>query len=227
MLDLIEQGARIPDHGLRHPVRDIRVIARDLTGRSRLERTDGTVTTPLGLLGDYRDRAAHLVETGDHSLGDDALAAYVIDLWTRMLGAVETQDFSSVDTEIDWVMKKALIDRAMARGGIRIGDAQIQRLDIAYHDITPGTGLFPRLEAAGLAKSLVPAEAVTRAKDEPPETTRAAVRGAFIRAAHDARRDYTVDWVHLRLNDESGRAVALKDPFSATHAQAEALIAGL
>ncbi|WP_232252796.1 Pup--protein ligase [Brevibacterium casei] len=227
MLDLIEQGARIPDHGLRHPVRDIRVIARDLTGRSRLERTDGTVTTPLGLLGDYRDRAAHLVETGDHSLGDDDLAAYVIDLWTRMLGAVETQDFSSVDTEIDWVMKKALIDRAMARGGIGIGDAQIQRLDIAYRDITPGTGLFPRLEAAGLAKSLVPAEAVTRAKDEPPETTRAAVRGAFIRAAHDARRDYTVDWVHLRLNDESGRAVALKDPFSATHAQAEALIAGL
>ncbi|MBX4377827.1 proteasome accessory factor PafA2 family protein, partial [Mycobacterium tuberculosis] len=92
-LDLIEQGARIPDHGLRHPVRDTRVIARDLAGRSRLGRTDGTVATPVGLLGDYRDRAAHLVETGDHSLGDDALAAYVIDLWTRMLGAVETQDF--------------------------------------------------------------------------------------------------------------------------------------
>lgn len=144
-----------------------------------------------------------------------------------MLEALGSQDFSTVDTEIDWVMKRALIDRAMTRGGIGLGDPQIQRLDIAYHDITPATGLFPKLEAAGLAKSLVTAQAQTAAKDEPPMSTRAAVRGAFIRAAHDARRDYTVDWVHLRLNDESGRAVALKDPFSPTHPQAEALIAGL
>lgn len=227
MLDLIEQGARLPDHGLRHPVRDIRVIARDLTGRTVLERSDGSTTTPLGLLADYRDRAAHLVETGDHSLGDEALAAYVIDLWSRMLTAVEAQDFAGVDTEIDWVIKRTLIDRAMARGDIGLSDPQIQRLDIAYHDITPATGLFPRLEAAGLAKSLVSRQDQDAAKEAPPQTTRAAVRGEFIRAAHDARRDYTVDWVHLRLNDESGRAVALKDPFSPTHPQAEALIAGL
>src|SRR5699024_7927179 len=71
MLDLIEQGARTPENGLRHPVRDIRLVARDLTGRVVLERTDGTTTTPLGLLADYRDRAQRLVDTGDHSLGDE------------------------------------------------------------------------------------------------------------------------------------------------------------
>ncbi|WP_209326042.1 Pup--protein ligase [Brevibacterium renqingii] len=227
MLDLIEQGARIPENGLRHPVRDIRLVARDLTGRVVLERTDGSTTTPLRLLADYRDRAQRLVETGDHSLGDEELARYVIDLWTRMLTAVESQDFSAVETEIDWVLKRTLIERSMARGGERITDPRLHRLDIAYHDITPATGLFPKLEAAGMAKNLVPAEAVERAKDLPPASTRAAIRGEFIRAAHDARRDYTVDWVHLRLNDESGRAVALKDPFATSHPQAETLIAGL
>ena len=227
MLDLIEQGARIPENGLRHPVRDIRLVARDLTGRVVLERTDGTTTTPLGLLSDYRDRAQRIVESGEHSLGDDDLAHYVIDLWTRMLTAVESQDFSSVDTEIDWVMKRTLIERSMQRGITDIADARIHRLDIAFHDITPATGLFPKLEAAGMAKSLVPAEAAERAKDIPPASTRAAIRGEFVRAAHAARRDYTVDWVHLRLNDESGRAVALKDPFATTHPQAETLIAGL
>ena len=78
-----------------------------------------------------------------------------------------------------------------------------------------------------MAKNLVPAEAATRAKDVPPASTRAAIRGEFVRVAHAARRDYTVDWVHLRLNDESGRAVALKDPFATSHPQAETLIAGL
>ncbi|WP_166971754.1 Pup--protein ligase [Brevibacterium atlanticum] len=227
MLDLIEQGARIPENGLRHPVRDIRLVARDLTGSVVLERTDGTTTTPLGLLEDYRDRAQRLVDSGDHSLGDEELARYVIDLWTRMLTAVESQDFSAVDTEIDWVMKRTLIKRSMARGSEDITDPRIHRLDIAYHDITPATGLFPKLEAAGMATSLVPAAAAEKAKVEPPAGTRAAIRGEFVRAAHAARRDYTVDWVHLRLNDESGRAVALKDPFATTHPQAEALIAGL
>ncbi|WP_309130256.1 Pup--protein ligase [Brevibacterium sp.] len=227
ILDLIEQGARIPEHGLRHPVRDIRLVARDLTGSVPLERTDGSTITPLRLLADYRDRAQVIVDSGDHSLGDDSTAFYVIDLWTRMLDSVESQDFTAVEHEIDWVMKKALIDRALARGIDDIADPRIHRLDIAYHDITPATGLFPKLERAGVAKCLVPAEAAQRAKDRAPATTRAAIRGEFVRAAHAARRDYTVDWVHLRLNDEAGRAVALKDPFESTHPQAEALIAGL
>ncbi|MGO1311172.1 MAG: Pup--protein ligase [Brevibacterium aurantiacum] len=227
MLDLIEQGARIPEHGLRHPVRDIRLVARDLTGSVKLERTDGTTITPLNLLADYRDRARVIVDNGDHSLGDDGMAEYVIDLWTRMLEAVESQDFSAVDHEIDWVMKKTLIDRALARGIDDVTDARISRLDIAYHDITPETGLLPKLERTGMAKNLVSAEAREKAKDIPPTSTRAAIRGEFVRAAHAARRDYTVDWVHLRLNDESGRAVALKNPFEPTHPQAEALIAGL
>lgn len=227
MLDLIEQGARIPEHGLRHPVRDIRLVARDLTGSVPLERTDGTTITPLNLLADYRDRAQVLVKKGDHSLGDDGMAEYVIDLWTRMLDAVAAQDFSAVDHEIDWVMKKTLIDRSLARGIDDLTDPRISRLDIAYHDITPDTGLFPKLERSGMAMNLVSAAAQEKAKDVPPASTRAAIRGEFVRAAHDARRDYTVDWVHLRLNDESGRAVALKNPFEPTHPQAEALIAGL
>lgn len=227
MLDLIEQGARIPDHGLRHPVRDIRRVARDLTGSIDLERTDGSRITPLRLLSDYRDRAQVLVDKGDHSLGEESLARYVIDLWTRMLEAIETQDFTQVSTEIDWVMKKSLIDRSVERHSCSLTDPRIARLDIAYHDITPSSGLFPKLEASGLAKNLVTAERRDEAKDVPPQTTRAAVRGAFVDSAHKARRDYTVDWVHLRLNDEAGRAVALKDPFASTHPQAEALIAGL
>ena len=39
------------------------------------------------------------------------------------------------------------------------------------------------------------------AKGKPPQTTRARLRGAFIRRAQERRRDFTVDWVHLKLNE--------------------------
>ena len=37
----------------------------------------------------------------------------VMDLWERALKAVEAQDFSGVETEIDWVIKQRLLERYM------------------------------------------------------------------------------------------------------------------
>ena len=56
---------------------------------------------------------------------------------------------------------------------------------------------------------------IFRAKSVPPQTTRAKLRGDFIRAAQEGRNDYTVDWVHLKLNDQAQRTVLCKDPFLA------------
>ncbi|GAA2014423.1 Pup--protein ligase [Brevibacterium samyangense] len=224
VLDLIETGAPIEDLTLRNPIRDIRHVARDLTGSHVLELASGRTLTVRDLLGIYLERARHLVEGGHHSLGDDATAHRVLDLWTRMLTATESGDFSTVDTEIDWVIKKKLVDRYLARSEAGLADPRIARLDFAYHDLTPGVGMFPKLEAAGLAARTVGAEAIARATTEPPATTRAAVRGRFVGAAHDAGRDFTVDWVHLRLNDQMQRAVVLKDPFDPTSESADTLI---
>jgi proteasome accessory factor A len=54
---------------------------------------------------------------------------------------------------------------------------------------------------------------IFRAKTVPPQTTRARLRGDFIRRAQERRRDFTVDWVHLKLNDQAQRTVLCKDPF--------------
>ncbi|MCK1802411.1 Pup--protein ligase [Nocardia zapadnayensis] len=227
VLDLIESGAPIRDLSLRNPIRDIRHVARDLTGRHVLELVSGERLTVLELLSIYLERARALVAAGDHSLGSDASAARVIDLWTRILAAVESGDFTGVDTEIDWVIKCGLVQRYLQRSEAGLADPRIARLDFAFHDLTPGSGMLARLEAAGLAARVVPEDTVRAAVDAPPATTRAAIRGRFVRAAHAARRDFTVDWVHLRLNDQLQRAVVLKDPFAASNDSADALIAGL
>jgi proteasome accessory factor A len=66
---------------------------------------------------------------------------------------------------------------------------------------------------------------VQRAMREPPQTTRARLRGEFIRRAKQRRRDYTVDWVHLKLNDQAQRTVLCKDPFKSVDDRVEQLMA--
>ena len=61
----------------------------------------------------------------------------------------------------------------------------------------------------------------------PPQTTRARLRGAFIKRAKERKRDYTVDWVHLKLNDQAQRTVLCKDPFKSRDERVERLIASL
>ncbi|WP_029089232.1 Pup--protein ligase [Brevibacterium album] len=227
VLDLIETGVPVRDLSLRHPIRDIRLIARDLTGSTELEGADGGARTALQLQGVYLEHAAALVQRGDHSLGDDATAARVIDRWSRMLAALESGDPSVMAEEIDWVAKKALMDRYLERSGADFSDPRLARLDVAFHDITPGAGLLSSLEAAGRVRTVAGRDAIARAEETPPESTRARLRGRFVAAAHAARRDFTVDWVHLRVNDHAHRAVVLKDPFAPENERAEALIAAL
>ena len=68
---------------------------------------------------------------------------------------------------------------------------------------------------------------IFEAKEMPPQTTRARLRGEFIRHAQEKRRDFTVDWVHLKLNDQAQRTVLCKDPFRAYDERVERLIASM
>jgi proteasome accessory factor A len=63
--------------------------------------------------------------------------------------------------------------------------------------------------------------------ETPPQTTRARLRGEFIRRAKDRKRDYTVDWVHLKLNDQAQRTVLCKDPFRSHDERVDRLIESL
>ncbi|MBT5757782.1 MAG: Pup--protein ligase, partial [Acidimicrobiaceae bacterium] len=88
-------------------------------------------------------------------------------------------------------------------------------------------GLFYRLQKKGLVERICTDAQIAAAVDTPPQTTRARLRGEFIRRAKERRRDYTVDWVHLKLNDQAQRTVLCKDPFKAHDERVEKLIESL
>jgi hypothetical protein len=80
----------------------------------------------------------------------------------------------------------------------------------------------------GTDAGLGPSDAdIDVAMDTPPQTTRARLRGEFIKRAKERKRDYTVDWVHLKLNDQAQRTVLCKDPFKSRDERVEKLISSL
>ena len=219
VLHAMEIGTDFSDLALADPMEAIRRISLDLDGRQTIELSDGRRLSAAQIQREIRRRALKALENEEVP----ELYSYLFDLWERALNAIDSRDWSGIATEIDYAIKKRLIDAYVARTGAELGDARIARLMLAYHDITGG-GLAPRLEASGAMVRLTSTEQVSTAVAAPPATTRAVLRAAAIKAAETSRRDLGVDWVNLRL-EGTGTLVALQDPFATQDERVDELIA--
>ena len=221
LLDYLEHGGDLGDLALADPMRAIRDTCHDMSGGVLLERVDGRTITPLEM------QAEHLGRLRDHVAQDievTALHTAALDLWERGLQALRLQQPELVDTELDWAVKQRLLTRYCQRHDTDLTDPRVRRLALAYHDVSAGGGLRQRLEGAGLLRRFVDEETCRRAVDTPPATTRARLRGAVVARAEDLRRDVSVDWVGVRLDDGVCSPVTLSDPFCAVDERIDALL---
>ena len=147
-------------------------------------------------------------------------------MWEQALTTIE-KDPLGQDREADWVIKYKLIEAYRERHGLELTDPKIALLDLQYHDINRSRGVFYRMQDRGLVERICDDIEIDEAIDTPPQTTRARLRGEFIKKAKERKRDYTVDWVHLKLNDQAQRTVLCKDPFRSHDERVEKLIASL
>ncbi|GAA1084566.1 Pup--protein ligase [Tsukamurella spumae] len=223
VLEMIEAGVQFRDFSLDNPIRAIREVSHDTTGRHEVRLAGGRQAGALDIQREYYAKTVEYLATRE----PDEQLAQVVDLWGRTLDAVESQDFSGVDTEIDWVIKRKLFQRYLDKYSMELSDPKIAQLDLAYHDIKRGRGVFDVLQRRGMAARVTTDEAIDAAVKTPPQTTRAKLRGEFITAAQAAGRDFTVDWVHLKLNDQAQRTVLCKDPFRSVDERVERLIASM
>ena len=221
LLDYLEHGGDLGDLALADPMRAIRDTCHDMSGGVLLERVDGRTITPLEM------QAEHLGRLRDHVARDieiTALHAAALDLWERGLQALRLQQPELVDTELDWAVKQRLLTRYCQRHDTDLTDPRVRRLALAYHDVSAGQGLRQRLEGAGLLRRFVDEETCRRAVDTPPATTRARLRGAVVARAEDLRRDVSIDWVGVRLDDGVCSPVTLSDPFCAVDERIDVLL---
>jgi len=227
ILRMLEAGTVMRDMTLENPIRAIREISHDPTGRRTVRLANGRELSALEIQSEYFEKARDFADR--HGLASDprSVPARVLDLWERVLKAVDTEDLDAIGTEIDWVIKLKLLQRYMDRHGMSLKDHRIAQLDLTYHDITRERGLFYLLEKRGMAERITHEPEVFEAMNVPPATTRAKLRGEFIRRAQERRRDYTVDWVHLKLNDQAQRTVLCKDPFASVDERVDKLLASM
>jgi proteasome accessory factor A len=224
VLRMIEEGVVMRDLTMENPIRAIREISHDMTGQRKVRLANGREASVLDIQGEYLARARDFVDRRE--LHTPVIEAS-LDLWERGLKAVDSGDLSLVEREIDWVIKWKLIDRYRAKHGLPLGHPRVAQLDLAYHDIHRERGLYYLLEKRGAVKRVTNDLAIFKAKSVPPQTTRARLRGNFIKKAQERRRDFTVDWVHLKLNDQAQRTVLCKDPFRSHDERVERLIEGM
>jgi proteasome accessory factor A len=220
---MVEAGIVMRDLTLENPIRAIRDVSHDMTGRRKVRLANGREVSALDIQQEYLSKARDFVDRK----GADPITARVLSLWERTLAAVESGDLDPVAREIDWVTKYQLIERYRAKHDLALSSPRVAQLDLAYHDVHRGRGLYYLLQQRGAVERACRDIDIFEAKSVPPQTTRARLRGEFIRRAQERRRDFTVDWVHLKLNDQAQRTVLCKDPFRSVDERVEKLIAGM
>jgi len=223
VLRMIEANVTMRDYTLENPIRAIREVSHDMTGRRKVRLANGREASALEIQREYLEKVQNFVDR----TGVDATGKRVLELWQRTLEAVETGNLDLVAREIDWVAKYQLLERYRAKHGLSLSSPRVAQLDLTYHDIHRERGLFYLLQRRGQMERVVSDLKIFEAKSVPPQTTRARLRGEFIKKAQEKRRDFTVDWVHLKLNDQAQRTVLCKDPFKAVDERVEKLIAGM
>ena len=224
VLRMIEAGTTLRDMTLENPIRAIREVSHDMTGQKKVRLANGREMSALEIQEEYFTKARDFAEKRGLRTG---AVDRILDLWERTLTAVSTGDLDLIGREIDWVIKYQLIERYRAKNNLAMSAPRVAQLDLAYHDISRNRGLYYLLEKRGLVERTATDLEIFQAKSVPPQTTRARLRGEFIKRAQEQRRDFTVDWVHLKLNDQAQRTVLCKDPFRSVDERVEKLISSM
>jgi proteasome accessory factor A len=219
VLDMIEDGYFDRDFSLQSPVQAIRDISHDPTLRETVKLKDGRSMTALEIQREYLESSRNYYEHQE----PDPVTRDVLDRWQDLLGRLDS-DPMTCSREVDWVIKKDLIETYMQKHRLSWRDPRVSLIDLQYHDIRPDRGLYYLLAKNDMVERLSTDEQVEQAKHIPPQTTRARLRGEFIRRANLKGKDYRVDWVYLKLNDPERETILCKDPFQAHDERVERLI---
>ena len=220
VLSMIEEGYFVKGIELEDPVKAIREISRDPTLKKKVKLDDGRELSALEIQRIYLEKASEFL----HARPYDKVLADVLTEWERVLNALADDPMQLV-REIDWVTKRWVIQSYIDRKGCGWDDPRVAMMDLQYHDVNRKRGLYYILEAHERTVKMVDERAVERAMSLPPQSTRAKVRGDFIRFARAKNRSYTVDWTYLKLNGYWEETILCMDPFCAFNRRVDELLA--
>jgi Pup amidohydrolase len=194
-LELIASGWT-PPFTLENPVAAIQNLSRDqswqwfvnLEGHQSLRGTE--------IQREYLTAARALADQAGEV---DEDTEWVLKEWGEVLELLETDPMQLAD-RLDWVAKRSLLEGFLEEEGLDFSAELAQSLDLEYSNVNPEEGLFYGLQAMDAVRRLVTEQEIQDAVRNPPQTTRAWVRGEIIRRFPEAVKSAT--WNKMTLESE-------------------------
>lgn len=211
VIAMIENGYLVKEVTLADPVRAIKDVSRDLSLRQPIELEDGRRWTAVEIQEYYLSVAQRFCA----ERGADAETKDLLSRWERILRLL-AQDPGQLSREVDWVIKRDLLQAYVDRRGCEWHDPRVMMMDLQYHDLRPEKGLFAALERGGYVERLIDDAAVATAAAEPPCNTRAYFRARCLQKF--PAQVYAASWasVLIDVGQAAVKRIPLNDPARGT-----------
>ena len=147
----------------------------------------------------------------------------VLQWWEAVLGGIEEEPLG-LHRELDWVAKYRLVEAYRERDGLSWRDGKLDMIDLQYHDVRRGRGLYYRLAESGKVERIVSEGEIERATMEPPEDTRAYFRGRCIGRYPDSIAAASWDSIIFDTGTDALQRVPTREPLRGTREHVEALL---
>jgi Pup amidohydrolase len=220
VLHMLEAGVLVPAVALRSPVQACKTISHDPTCTALVPLANGKRVTAIDLQRCFHAAAQRYIET--HPECPPTYPALVTE-WGAVLDRL-ARDPMQLYREIDWVMKLHLLTNYMARRHSGWEDPRMALMDLQYHDVRPDKGLYFLLERSGTARRLLTEAEIVQAMDEPPEDTRAYVRGQCVKKFPDQLWSVSWDALAFKCGDGPVQRLRMEEPTCGTKHQVQQVL---
>jgi proteasome accessory factor A len=212
-LSMLEDDFIDRDLVLDNPVQAFRTISRDLTCRVPVRLKDGRTLTAVDLQREFLELAHRYYR--DREL--DTVTKDVLVRWEYVLDRLE-QDPMLLNRELDWVIKRHLIENYMAKHELDWTDSRVAMIDLQYHDIRPGKGLYYKLEESEAVERIASDDEITKAIHDPPKDTRAYFRGMCLQRYSEDIVSASWDSIIFDLKEGPLKKIFMLEPLRGTEA---------
>jgi proteasome accessory factor A len=215
----------IEDHFIRKrltlsdSVRALQQISEDTSCTRKIELENGKRLSAIELQKEYLDCAKLYFEREE----SDPITDQIIERWEYVLNCLE-EDPMLLSREVDWIIKKKLIENYVMKRGLKWDSAKVLMLDLQYHNIRSDLGLYYKLERVGLVERISTNADIEQAMIHPPETTRAKFRGRFVKLIQGGKITCGVNWSYIQLYEPYQKLYVSTDPLKVEYDEASRAI---
>jgi Pup amidohydrolase len=219
VLSMVEDDFIEQDLAIEGPVGAFRKVSRDLACRDVIRLKDGRTISAVDHQREFLALAQRYYRDHEH----EPWVREVMARWEQTLARL-ADDPMQLGRELDWVIKHQLIDNYTTKHGLEWNDHRVQMIDLQYHDIRPGKGLYYKLEESEAVERMVTDDEISKAIYDPPKDTRAYFRGMCLQRYADEIVSASWDSVIFDLKEGPLKKIFMLEPLRGTEAHVRQLL---